>query len=115
MNTGSCTIQMAGASRIDPGGLADYVVLSEHRQPSGLVIKRIAGRGSPVADAAKRAKLALSASATRPPADDEAADLLGRLARGLGELKKMADRAQTALVRDAERRRVAWAERKLRR
>ena len=115
MNLGNLTISMAGARRVGPGALRDYIVLEEHRAHAGLIVRRIAAKGSPVASAVKRARLALSASATRPPADDEVADLFDRLARGLGQLKRMTDRAQPALVRDAERRRVAWAERKLRR
>ncbi len=52
-------------------------------------------------------RLTLSATATRPREETEFSELLDRLARGIGQLKTLADRSLTALRQDIERRRVA--------
>lgn len=60
-----------------------------------------------VDDAKRRATLALSAGRKpRPQADGELSEFLDQLSRGLAQLKRLVGRTQTALVRDAERRRA---------
>jgi hypothetical protein len=64
----------------------------------------------PVADPAPRA---LSAPAVAPPRPDLQDDL-ERLRRGISQLQDLADRTESLLVRDANRRRREAADRKLR-
>jgi hypothetical protein len=61
-----------------------------------------------VADAERRARLALSAGASRPNEEGNPSELLDRLARGIGQLKTLADRSLTAMQQDVQRRRVAY-------
>jgi hypothetical protein len=111
---------MADLRRVGPGDLANYVTLDRHTDRTGLTIRWITRRGSPLANAHARQQrqqraLALSNSAgAGRPTEDDVKNFLDRLSRGLGELKRLTDRTKNALLRDVERRRSAWAQSRLR-
>ena len=107
-NINNVTLRLSGFERVSAGALArDYMVVETSRD--GLV-SRVIRRDGPEGLARKcerRARLAMSASAkTGPRANTQSSELLDRLTRGIAQLKRLADQAKTALVRDAERRRA---------
>jgi type I site-specific restriction endonuclease len=99
-------------------GVADAVYRAKSSMPRTEVAanaeRRRAERELFQARAENARGMALSASASRPPADETPTQLVDRLVRGIGQLKRIADQTRNVLLRDVERRRSEWANRKLR-